>query len=106
MNPALYARGFLALFNYFVLLNAIHAFLEVIIKRKIYNILWYLSFFLFVMCAGVFLNGSDATWTIKSAAYFGSALVRVGCIFMVLLPLIDSNKLDVKKLLLLLFHVL
>lgn len=97
MNPALYARGFLALFNYFVLLNAIHAFLEVIIKKKNLQYFVVSFFFLFVMCAGVFLNGSDATWTIKSAAYFGSALVRVGCIFMVLLPLIDSNKLDVKK---------
>lgn len=97
MNPALYARGFLALFNYFVLLNAIHAFLEVIIKKKNLQYFVVSFFFLFVMCAGVFLNGSDATWTIKSAAYFGSALVRVGCIFMVLLPLIDSNKLDFKK---------
>ena len=51
------------------------------------------------MCAGIFLKASDATWTIKSAAYFGSALIRVGCSFMVLLPLIDSNKLDLKKIL-------
>lgn len=99
MNPALYARGFLSLFNYFVLLNSIHAFLEVVLKKKNLQYFVVSFFFLFVMCASVFLKASDATWTIKSAAYFGSALIRVGCTFMVLLPLIDSNKLDLKKIL-------
>lgn len=98
MNAALYARGFLALLNYFVLLNAIHAFFEDVLKKKNLQYFVVTFFFMFVMCAAVFLPSSDATWTIKSAAYFGSALIRVGCTFMVLLPLMDSNKLGLKEI--------
>lgn len=104
MDPSLYARGFLALLNYFILLNTIKAFFEVIFQKMdihldINKIQYYIVtiFVIFVLSATIFIS-TDAQWTIISAAYYGSALERIGCIFFVLIPLMDFNGLNFKKI--------
>ncbi|WP_270600612.1 DUF6077 domain-containing protein [Faecalicoccus pleomorphus] len=104
IDPSLYARGFLALLNYFILLNAIKAFFEILFKKIKINILtsklqFYVVtlFVLFVLSSTLYIT-TDAQWTIISAAYYGSALERIGCIFFVLVPLMDVWQLDTKKI--------
>lgn len=108
MHASLYARGFLSLLNYFVLLNAIHAFLYTFNDEFKYidkfNLQYFIValFFLFVICASFYVKGengsfSDACWTILSAAYFGSAFIRVGCIFIILLPIVEKDRLDLES---------
>lgn len=104
IDPSLYARIFLSLFNYFLMLNAIHAFFITLagtFKNKMNDVLLqYLVpclFFIFILCANIFIE-SDATWTILSAAFYGSSIVRVSCTFIVLLSLINIQKLDYKSI--------
>lgn len=94
----LYARMFLAYLNYYIMLNAINAFIIKVTKKEMkYNQYIIVSIFLlFVMNAYFFLSGESA-WTITSAAYFGSALVRITCPFIIMIPLINDEKLDIKK---------
>ena len=101
----LYARLFLALLNYFILLNAIKAFMiEVFDKTnmKISNgIVQYIVvpiFVLIVMCSILFIS-SESHWTMYSAAYYGSAFVRIGAVFIPLIPLVNKDKLDFKLVL-------
>ncbi len=99
MPATLYARVFLAGLNYFIILQSINAFLIKITKsqNKYNQFIITAIFLIFVMNAQYFLN-TEAAWTITSAAYFGSALIRISCPFIVLLPLINDEKLDVKKM--------
>ena len=105
MDPSLYARGFLSLLNYFVLLNTIKCFFELVLNKmkinfEISKLQYYVMtiFVVFVLSATVFII-TDAQWTILSAAYYGSALERIGCIFFILIPLMDFNGLNLKKVL-------
>lgn len=100
LTGTLYARVFLALLNYFIMLNAIHAFLYKLFnfdKDRITAIsvqfLVVPLFIILVMNSNFFVYTQEA-WTITSAAYFGSALVRIACPFIVLLPLIGEERLN------------
>lgn len=90
----LFARFFMAYLNYFILLNVMHAFINKLLSYKMKIspcILQYLLvpiFIIFVMNSKYFVY-SEEFWTITSAPYFGSALVRVGCIFFCLTPLLE-----------------
>lgn len=103
LSATLYTRFFLALLNYFILLNAIRAFIYQIFNRDTDNVTEYLlqfivvPVFLLVVMNASLLFTSDANWTITSAAYYGSSLVRVGCPFICLLPLINERNLNIKK---------
>lgn len=103
MDPSLYARVFLALLNYFILLNAIKAFIEILIRKMgvntKQNAIQYCIvtiFFAFIFSATFFFS-TDAQWTILSAAYYGSSLSRIGCIFIALTPLLDFSGLNKEK---------
>lgn len=103
IDPSLYARGFLALLNYFILLNAIKAFFEILLNKMDISIsrsklqFYIVTIFVaFVFSATVFIT-TDAQWTIISAAYYGSALERIGCIFFVLIPLMTQWNLNFQK---------
>lgn len=104
LSATLYARFFLALLNYFILLNAINAFIYQLVNREKDVIQQqHLQFFvvpaflILIMNASLFID-SEASWTITSAAYFGSSLVRVGCPFICMIPLIGVRKLDKEKI--------
>lgn len=105
MDPSLYARCFLAMLNYFVLLNVIKAFLEEFFNRIKFTFntiklqYYVLTLFVFFVLSSTFFITTDAQWTIISAAYYGSAIERISCIFLVLLPLLDFKSLDLKKIL-------
>lgn len=105
MNPSLYARLFLSLFNLFVMIQAIHAFLYKLLQKKNLlkkekNLQYYIlpAFLIFVMTINLFAP-YDASWTVVTAAYYGSSLVRVACLFILLLPLVDDWRLDKKAIL-------
>ncbi|WP_273401785.1 DUF6077 domain-containing protein [Traorella massiliensis] len=96
----LYTRLFLALLNYFILLNALKALvieLQTKFKWKSNeNLLQYIIvpiFLLIVMCSTLFIT-SESHWTMFSAAYYGSALVRIAALPVSLMPLINKDKLD------------
>lgn len=94
----LFSRVFLSLLNYFIMFMSIDAFLEKLTDNKsIFCQYFVVSIFsLIVMNAGFFFK-AESTWTIISAAYFGSALVRITCPFIIMMPLININKLNIKK---------
>lgn len=103
IDPALYARLFLALLNYFIMLNSIQAFMqELLVNGKSDSKLQYITvpvFLVFVMNSRLFID-TDTYWTIVTAAYFGSSLVKITCIFIALLPLLKFEKLTFKKVVL------
>ena len=100
INPVLYCRLFLSIWNNFILLNAAHAFMQMFLEKmrvlKSEKLLQYYLlpvFLVFVMSLGVFAP-YDASWTVVTAAFYGSSLVRIGCTFIVLLPLLQREKMD------------
>lgn len=103
IDPGLYARLFLALLNYFIMLNSIQAFMqELLVNGKSDSKLQYITvpvFLVFVMNSRLFID-TDTYWTIVTAAYFGSSLVKITCIFIALLPLLKFEKLTFKKVVL------
>lgn len=103
IDPALYARLFLALLNYFIMLNSIQSFMqELLVNGKSDSKMQYITvpvFLVFVMNSRLFID-TDTYWTIVTAAYFGSSLVKITCIFIALLPLLKFEKLTFKKVVL------
>lgn len=101
MPGTLYARLFLAILNYFIILNVINAFIIKLRKDdKIYNQYLVFSVFMVIIFNAKYLIFTEAEWTVKYAVYFGSALIRIICPFILLLPLIDTEKLSIKKIIL------
>lgn len=105
MYVSLYTRFFLAILNYFIMLTGINAFI-IELKDKFLKFdekyIQYIVvpvFVFFVFCASIIVD-SDSLWTMWSAAYYGSALVRVGATFIVLTPIINLEKLDWKSIIL------
>lgn len=105
LSGTLYARFFLALLNYFILLNIMRAFLfkvnnlmNINIPEALFSYICVPLFLLFIMNSTSFIY-SHESWTVTSAAYFGSALVRIGCPFLCLLELMDKDRLDSKRFL-------
>lgn len=103
IDPALYARLFLALLNYFIMLNSIQAFMqEVLVNGNSNSKMQFITvpvFLVFVMNSRLFID-TDTYWTIVTAAYFGSSLVKTACTFIALLPLLKFEKLTFKKVVL------
>ena len=109
MTPTLYARLFLAGFNYFLFINCIYAFAEkimTILKIKftkstlqfIPGIMILFAFNeLFLKNKGIlFLQDSNQ---FANAMYYGSSIVRTMGIILLILPFLEENKINLKMIL-------
>lgn len=108
ITPTLYARFFLAGFNYFLFLNMIMAFANAIfknskIKIKESNLQYFpVVAILFCFCdnfiryfnLGYFFDSNQ----FASAMYYGSSIVRLMGIMMLLTPFLDSKKISIKMI--------
>lgn len=97
MNPALYARAFLAILNYFIMFNSIIAMMEKLLNVKNNIKLQYFipPVFLMIVMNAVMFTDSDTYWTIVTAGYYGSSLVKIACLFIIITPLIGLKKLNI-----------
>lgn len=99
MPGTLYARVFLSMLNHFIGLNAINAFF-IKINKKNSSMYQYIttSIYLLVIENIAFILNTGGAWSIITAPYFGSSLVKVITPFIILLPLISINNLNITKI--------
>ena len=106
IDPSIYLRFVLALFNYFLLINVIVAFSKEVFKDKINKyiyqfipcILLLFSFSSYFLASNHIINAQDI-WHFNSAMYYGSSIVKTMSIFIILLPLINIKKIDLNIIL-------
>lgn len=99
MPGTLYSRVFLSMLNHFIGLNAINAFFTKIRKEnRIINQYISTSIYLLVIENIAAIVSTGGAWSIITAPYFGSSLVKVIVPFVILLPLIFSEKLNIYKI--------
>ena len=104
MDPVVYLRFVLATFQYLVLALTIMALAKKMnensnLKEKYYQffsaILMFFSFIPSFIEKFIFLQDG---WQFNSAMYYGSAIVRTGGLLLLILPIIDKEKIDFKLL--------
>ena len=105
--PTIFARCFLSMFNYFVYACSLYCLTEVINEKtgskiaKLHLQYFTLSMLIFSFCARqmldlvkvYFLSG----WAINVAMYYGSMIVRTAGLIVLLLPILDGDKPNLKN---------
>ena len=104
MPASLFARFFLAAFQYFVFLCCIYVTAEGLFKAaKVKNtklLQWIPMIALFFLCDNYWLRGQwlnvQDSWQFCSAMYYGSSLVRVCSVFLLMYPYLYRQELNWK----------
>ena len=96
----LYARVFLSMLNHFIGLNVINAFFSKLSNKDegIHQYFSTCAYFLIVNNIAAILN-TGAAWSIITAPYYGSSLVKVISPFVLILPILKINKLNIYNIL-------
>lgn len=102
ITATLYARCFLSIMNYYFILSSIKAFFVEMNEHLTHKISkQYLQFFvvivylLIVNSSELFLH-TDEAWRFKSAAFYGSTIAIISTPFVILTPLINTKKINLK----------
>lgn len=106
IEASIYAKVFLAMINYFLVLNVIYWFYKKVYKTPNGKLKFIIPLVL-ILFFGIYeevINGhrflfmTDA-WQFNSAMWFGSTLVRTIGFFLLITPFIDKKKYEIKDIL-------
>lgn len=106
IEPTIFTRMILMAFNYFLILNSIVYFANLVVKscnfkvKKSWVQFSVLPIFIFMISSGTLRDGllfMQDDWQFISAIWYGSSIVRIPGIFIILTPIIDRKYIEIRS---------